>query len=161
MLEARQGIARWFARLDHLDGYTPQTRGQDLNRLLADLLRTWGHRAVADLNSSGNIDVAFAIGHQRYILEAKWERSAIGTGPLAKLQRRVSQRLAGTIGVFVSMSGYSQDALQDLKDGQRLEVLLLGPRTRARAGFGVLYADRAFRCSSRRGALQGKADRLN
>jgi hypothetical protein len=37
----------------------------------------------------------------------------------------VKQRLGGTVGVFASMSGYTDDALNDLKDGERLEVLLL------------------------------------
>jgi hypothetical protein len=104
---------------------TPQQRGQRLNGLLAEVLQSWGHRAQDDLNASGNIDVAFAIGDQRYILEAKWERKRIGIGPISKLQRRVEQRLAGTVGVFLSMKGYTSDALKQLKDGKRLEVVLL------------------------------------
>jgi hypothetical protein len=108
-----------------LEGYTAQTRGQRFNGLLADMFRAWGHRARSDLNHRGNIDVAVAIGHQRFVLEAKWEDKPIVTGAISKLQKRVTQRLGGTIGVFVSMSGYTEDALVDVKDGQRLEVVLL------------------------------------
>jgi hypothetical protein len=77
------------------------------------MFEAWGHQARADLNSRGNIDVAFAIDNQRFVLKAKWEQSPIGTGPIAKLQKRVRQRLGGTIGIFVSMSGYSADAIVD------------------------------------------------
>ena len=104
---------------------TPQARGQRLNSFLAEMLRCWGHRAKADLNARGNLDVVFAIGAQRFILEAKWEASPLPVGPIAKLQKRVRQRLAGTVGLLVSMSGYTSDALDDVKDGERLEVLLL------------------------------------
>lgn len=89
------------------------------------MLQAWGHRARADENENGNIDVAFAIRDTRFVLEAKWEQGRTPIDPIAKLQKRVTQRLGGTIGVFVSMAGYTQPAVDDLKDGQRLEVLLL------------------------------------
>ena len=104
---------------------TPQARGQRFNSFLAEMLRCWGHRAKADLNARGNLDVVFAIGAQRFILEAKWEASPLPVDPISKLQKRVRQRLAGTVGLLVSMSGYTSDALADVKDGERLEVLLL------------------------------------
>lgn len=59
------------------------------------------------------------------MLEAKWLSKKADTGSIAKLQKRVRQRLAGTYGVFLSMSGYSQEALAEVKDGERLEIMLL------------------------------------
>jgi hypothetical protein len=58
-------------------------------------------------------------------MEVKWEAKPTDTGKIAKLQKRVRQRLLGTYGIFLSMSGYSRPALADLTDGERLEVLLL------------------------------------
>jgi hypothetical protein len=127
-LRQLQRLCSEYGRLWSLEGHTYQSRGQRLNGLLAEMLGAWGHRARADLNARGNIDVAFAIDDQRFILEAKWERSPTATGSIAKLQKRVKQRLAGTIGVFVSMSGYTPAALADVKDGERLEVILLDNR---------------------------------
>ena len=120
-----QDLADEYAALCRLEGWTPQRRGQRLNGLLSDMFTAWGHRAASDVNARGNIDVAVALDGSRYILEAKWEDKPIGTGPIAKLQKRVRQRFGGTIGIFVSMSGYTPDALQDLKDGERLEIILL------------------------------------
>lgn len=89
------------------------------------MLRCWGIDAQVSIRAAGEIDVAFAIGIQRYVLEAKWERSKADTGDLAKLQRRVGQRFQGTVGLFVAMAGYSPDALNEVDRGGRLEVLLL------------------------------------
>ena len=108
-----------------LDGFTPITRGQRFNGLLAEMFEAWGHRSLVDTNEHGNMDVVFAIGETRLVLEAKWEEDKTPIDPITKLQKRVKQRLGGTIGVFVSMAGYTGPALRDLKEGERLEVVLL------------------------------------
>jgi hypothetical protein len=114
-----------FVRMQRLQGYNPQARGRRLNGFIADLLSCWGIKSRANERSIGEIDVAFTIGDVRYILEAKWEKSKADTGELSKLQRRVRQRLSGTYGIFLSMAGYSPDALSEVSLGERLEVLLL------------------------------------
>lgn len=120
----RQLISEYGA-LRRLDGHTPQSRGQRFNGLIAETLKSWGINAIASDRSAGEIDVLFAIDGVHYVLEAKWEASKADTGEIAKLQKRVRQRLVGTYGVFLSMSGYSAEALADVKDSERLEVLLL------------------------------------
>ena len=115
-----QDLAAQYARLNKRTGMTPQERGRLFNGLLAEMFQAWGHKARADLNKNGNIDVAVSIGRQRFVLEAKWEADKTSIGPISKLQKRVRQHLrAGTIGLFVSMSGYTPDALHDIKDGER------------------------------------------
>ena len=44
---------------------------------------------------------------------------------MAKLRGRITQRLAGTRGVLLSMSGYSDEALEGIVRGQQLDMLLL------------------------------------
>jgi Holliday junction resolvase-like predicted endonuclease len=123
---SRQPLVDEYARLQRLeDGHTPQSRGRRFNSLIADVLRSYGIAAQVSVRSAGEIDVAFSIGNTRYVLEAKWENTPAHTGHIAKLQKRVRQRLAGTYGIFLSMSGYSGEALQDIAHGERLEVLLL------------------------------------
>ncbi len=120
-----QRLITEYGRLSRLDGYTPQSRGRRFNEVIAAMLRCWGIDAQVSVRSAGEIDVAFAIGGQRYVLEAKWEQSKADTGDVAKLQRRVGQRFQGTVGLFVAMAGYSPDALDEVDRGGRLEVLLL------------------------------------
>jgi hypothetical protein len=114
-----------YGRLRRLDGHTPQSRGQRFNHVIAELLQCWDVQATPGVRTTGEIDVAFTLDGVRFVLEAKWEQPKADTGHIAKLQKRVRQRLVGTYGVFLSMSGYSASALADVADGERLEVLLL------------------------------------
>lgn len=124
-------VAGWRALIDEYgvlvrgEGHTPQRRGQRLNGMIAELFRCWGIEAYADVRSKGEIDVGFVLDGVRFVLEAKWEKGKSDTGQIAKLQKRVRQRLAGTYGVFLAMAGYTAEALADVGDGERLEVLLL------------------------------------
>ena len=114
-----------YARLERLEGHTPQSRGQRFNGVIAELLECWGLEARASARSKGEIDVGFTHEGVRYVLEAKWERTKADFGDLAKLRSRVHQRLSGTHGIFLAMAGYTPEALAGVSDGQRLELLLL------------------------------------
>lgn len=104
----------------------PQRRGQQLNGLVASLFDAWGHRARANEHRGpGEIDVTFAIRDTRFVLEAKWLRAPANEDAIGKLRDRVSKRLAGTIGVMLSMSGYTQPARENMRLGQRLELILI------------------------------------
>jgi hypothetical protein len=118
-------LVKEYGKLKNLEGFTPQSRGQRLNGLIAELFLNWGISAKANLNGNGEIDVAFELAGKHFILEAKWEEKPIDTGPIAKLQKRLRQRLGGTLGIFISINGYTKDALKDLKDGEQLMVVCL------------------------------------
>ncbi len=120
-----QDLISEYGGLRRLEGHSPQTRGQRLNEVVAGMLRCWGIEARTSIRSLGEIDVGFAVGGIRYVVEAKWEQAKADTGHVAKLQKRVRQRFAGTCGIFLSMSGYSREALADVARGERLEILLL------------------------------------
>jgi hypothetical protein len=115
-----------YGRMRRLEGMTPQQRGQRFNEFIAELLRCWGlDRVDASVRSAGEIDVTFAVNGTRFILEAKWEQGPVDYGPMAKLRGRITQRLAGTRGVLLSMSGYSAEALEGIVRGQQPDMLLL------------------------------------
>jgi hypothetical protein len=123
--ENLQALITEYKRLREMEGFTPQTRGQRFNSFVADLLRCWDIDATANIRGSGEVDVAFDWNGRHYILEAKWEKDPVNTDPIAKLQKRVRQRLTGTIGLLLSMSSFTPDAVKDLKEGEQLSVLLL------------------------------------
>jgi Holliday junction resolvase-like predicted endonuclease len=115
-----------FGRMRRLEGLTPQVRGQRFNDLIAELLRNWGlERVQSNVRSVGEIDVAFACDGTRFVLEAKWEKEPVSFEPIAKLSRRIAQRFIGTRGVFLSMSGYTDEAQADMLRGQQPDLLLL------------------------------------
>lgn len=122
-------LQQLFARYRELGrltgGMRPQRRGEEFNRLIAEMLIAYGIKADVSVRGRGEIDVTFKVNGVRFILEAKWESTKTNTAKIAKLQRRVEQRFVATIGIFLSMSGYSREAISDLKDSRRLDVLLL------------------------------------
>ena len=121
----RELIARYGA-MHRLDGFTPHSRGTELNRLIADVLDCYGIRANASARQGyGEIDVTFTTEGIRFVLEAKWEQDKSDTGNISKLQTRVRQRLTNTVGVFMSMAGYTSEAVREVNIGGRLEVLLI------------------------------------
>ena len=122
----RKELIDYYENLKSLNGITPQKRGQDFNGFIARIIDAYGHKAKANnYRGPGEIDVAFAIKGTRYILEAKWENKQISEDPISKFRIRVMQRLAGTVGIVLSMSGFTKGALKNMLRGPQLEVLLL------------------------------------
>jgi hypothetical protein len=120
-----QALIEEYGRLRRGRELSPQRRGERLNHFLSELFGCWGIEAAPSVQGTGEIDLAFELGGRDFVLEAKWEKARVEFGAIATLQRRVQQRLGGTIGLFLSMSGFTPDAVRDLKDGQQLSVLLL------------------------------------
>jgi hypothetical protein len=119
-------LAGEYSSLERLpSGMTPQVRGQLFNGLIAELFTAFGVAAKANQSSVGELDVTFSHAGRRFILEAKWEQRKTSTGPIAKLQRRVEQRMLGVTGVFLSMAGYTEPALHEIDKGRRLDIVLL------------------------------------
>jgi hypothetical protein len=146
-----------YDRLCRLEGCTPQYRGQLFNELIARVLRCHGIDARANRRNIGEIDVSFSVRDVHFVLEAKWLGQKVDTGAVAKLQRRVGQRLNGTHGVFLSMSGYSGEALADVKDGQRLEVLLLDRSHWEEILHGRMHPAELLRLARKSASLEGRA----
>ena len=55
------------------------------------------------------------MGGKTYLLEAKWRKQPIPASDLYAFKGKVDGKLVGTIGVFISMSDYSADAIDALK----------------------------------------------
>ncbi len=121
-----RNLVREYSTLAQLpSSMSPQARGQRFNSLIAELFRAFGIPAESDRRSVGEIDVVFKHAGRYFILEAKWVRGPASFDPIAKLQRRVEQRMAGVTGVFLSMEGYTAPALADIDKGRRLDLVLL------------------------------------
>jgi hypothetical protein len=112
--------------LKSLEGLTEQQRGQKFNSLIAKILNAHQISAISDQRNKGEIDVCFRISDKRFILEAKWEKSRISMDPIAKLGLRINQRIPNNLGVILSMSGYTIDALKQMDQVGRPNILLLG-----------------------------------
>ena len=74
--------------------------------------------------SGEEIDGSFHFGDRTYLLEAKWHGSPIPASSIYTFKGKVDGKLSGTIGIFVSMSGYSEEAVDALTAGKQVNVLL-------------------------------------
>ncbi len=120
-------LARRYTQLRDLEGgLTPHQRGTQLNHLIAEVLAAYGiSTRVSERGDLGEIDVAFSLDGTRFVLEAKWHEQRIDFGPVNLLATRTRQRLEGTLGIFVSMSGYTAPTLDQLgRSGERVRIIL-------------------------------------
>jgi len=70
------------------------------------------------------IDGSFVLGDRGFLLEAKWYGEPLPASQIYAFKAKVDGKLVGTIGVFVSISGYSPDAVDALRVGKTLNVIL-------------------------------------
>jgi len=123
-----RGLITQYGAFSVGQGLTAQRRGWRFESLVADVLRYCGVDAGADVRGSGGrdqIDVVFATGGARFVLEAKWHATPVSADPIAKLFDRLRSRAAGTCGVVLSMSGYTKAAIDEANHNKWPNILLL------------------------------------
>lgn len=120
-------LSRKYRELRMLEGgITPADRGRVFNGFVADVLRAHGITAMDNIRRPhGEIDVAFTLNGTRFLLEAKWEKAKSDGGQLAKLDQRLRESLAGTRGVFLSMTGFTPDAVIGRSTGQQIAIVMI------------------------------------
>lgn len=120
-------------------------RGSAFEKFLESLLKTEELAPRIRLRPTGEeIDGSFHFDLHTYLLEAKWHAEPLPASSIYAFKGKVDGKLAGTIGIFISMSGYSEDAVDALTTGKNLNVVLLDRNDIEAAlnhGFGrVLHA---------------------
>lgn len=91
----------------------PHARGYHFERLLTALFNAWDMDARGGFRQAGEqIDGSFQHGAITYLLEAKWHRAKTGAENLHAFQGKLSERLEGTRGLFVSFEGFTDGALE-------------------------------------------------
>ena len=81
------------------------------------------------------IDGAFEFEGTQFLLEAKWEKKRQGVTPLDSFSKKVERKLENTLGLFISLEGFTDEGLQTfrcsrptviLMDGEDLALILQG-----------------------------------
>ncbi|MFD7645642.1 restriction endonuclease [Kitasatospora sp. NPDC059795] len=116
--------------LEHLqNGLTPQTRGRAFEAWLKKLLKEGNLEPSTSYRPKGEeVDGSFVHRDRTYLLEAKWVADPIPASAIYAFKGKVDGKPVGTIGVFVSMSGYSDDSVDALRFGKELNVILFDRR---------------------------------
>ena len=114
--------------LELISSTNPQQRGFALERVLRDLFTLFDLDPKASFRIVGEqIDGAFTFDNTDYILEAKWQQEPVGTQKLDTLHSKLTRTtLENTLGLFLSINGYSNDAVKAHSSGRRLMILMDG-----------------------------------
>ncbi|MGD1224979.1 restriction endonuclease [Streptomyces krungchingensis] len=90
----------------------PQQRGRDFEGFINQMFALYDlePRAAYSLEYE-QIDGAFSFDTDHYILEAKWWKEAIGRRELDVFKSNIERKGKNTLGLYISMSGFTSDAL--------------------------------------------------
>jgi len=114
--------------LELISSTNSQQRGFTLERILRELFTLFDLDPKASFRITGEqIDGAFTFDNTDYILEAKWQQEPVGTRELDSLYSKLARMtLENTLGLFLSINGYSDDAVKAHSSGRRLMILMDG-----------------------------------
>jgi hypothetical protein len=113
-----------------------QGKGYALERFLRELFDLFDLDAKASFKLTGEqIDGAFTFDSTNYLLEARWRSAQANAADLDVFAAKVTRKLDNTLGLFLSMCGYSADGISAhtrgtpkliLSDGSDLSAVVEG-----------------------------------
>ena len=109
-----------FYRMSTMDNKAK--RGFDFERFLNALFHLFDLDPKCSYKTHGEqIDGAFTHENQDYLVEAKWEKKPMPKASLMTFEGRVSGKLENTLGLYISISGFSEEC----KVRERSKVILM------------------------------------
>jgi hypothetical protein len=107
------------SQLIEVSQMTPQARGYGLEKFLKDLFDAYDLSARASFRLVGEqIDGSFILHNETYLLEAKWQNAPTGVDDLHTFSGKIGQKATWSRGLFVSISGFTEEGLQALGRGK-------------------------------------------
>jgi Restriction endonuclease len=101
-------------------------RGRQLEKIFYAMVDEAGLRPRSSYRPTGEeVDGSFLISGHTMLLEVKWRQDPQPASALYQFMGKVNGKLVGTIGLFVSMSGFSTDAVDALLAGKQLNLVLM------------------------------------
>ena len=101
-------------------------RGFDLEKLLNQLFDLFELAPHSPFRRRGEqIDGAFLLSGDHFLLEAKWQKAQCSLADLRDLDGAVGSSLDNTLGLFLSISGVSKPALSGYLEGNRPRLICM------------------------------------
>lgn len=111
--------------IDSKNKQQAQRRGYALQNLIYSILYHEGLTPRTSYRPKGEeIDGSFYFNHGTFLLEAKWTAGQTPASVTYAFRGKCEGKLIGTKGVFISMSGYSDDAPETLEKGKPISIIL-------------------------------------
>lgn len=133
-LEKRLRIEGVRERLGHLQeeyfallNQNPIERGYSLERLMHGLFDLFDLDPKASFKIIGEqLDGAFSFEGVDFLFEARWRNEQAGAPDLSVFSEKLRAKLENTLGLFLSINGFSDDAVKKHSSGRRLMILMDG-----------------------------------
>jgi hypothetical protein len=101
-------------------------RGYDLEKLLNELFSLFELAPHSPFKRKGEqIDGAFILYREHFLLEAKWQKSPSNLADLRDLDGAVSSSLDNTLGLFIAIAGFTDQALSGYIEGNRPRMICM------------------------------------
>ncbi|ELX8339988.1 hypothetical protein RYY48_005633 [Pseudomonas aeruginosa] len=104
-----------------------QSRGFELERVMYELFELFDLDPKASFKNLGEqIDGAFSLDGTEYLFEAKWQKEPVNKADLAVFSDKVRTKLENTLGIFLSINGFSGDGVSAHQAGGASILLVDG-----------------------------------
>ena len=104
-----------------------QAKGYELEKIMFELFDLFDLDPKASFRNKGEqIDGAFSLDGTEYLFEAKWQKTPSAIQDLDAFSSKIRRKLENTLGVFLSINGYSEDAVVAHSSGQPSVILFDG-----------------------------------
>ena len=115
---------RW-AKLGKMPKRDTRMRGYALEKLLCDLFEAEGLKPLPPLRSKSEpIGALFEHNGRFFQVKCKWLGTPPAASEVTRFVRRVEGKLAGTLGVFISATGFPAAIGEVLRYGKQINLLL-------------------------------------
>lgn len=105
----------------------PQGRGFELERIMYEIFELFDLDPKASFKNLGEqLDGAFTLDGTEYLFEAKWYKELVNKASLAAFTDKVSTKLENTLGIFLSINGFSKDGVAAHQAGGASILLMDG-----------------------------------
>lgn len=125
-------VARFeaFENLESLTGTTPQSRGHQLEDILADVAREEGWEVDKRVRSQGQEhDIIIHKGFHYFLISCEWESNPIQGKEVELLESRVRSRASTTGGILFSMSDFTENCIKEaFAKISSARIILFGPQ---------------------------------
>ncbi len=123
----RDGLEKLNADYLALLSSDHQQRGYKLEAMLRKLFELCDLDPRASFKIVGEqIDGAFTFENTDYLFEAKWQQELVAAADLDVLAGKLSRKLDNTLGLFLSVNGFSEDGVKAHSSGRRIMLLMDG-----------------------------------
>lgn len=104
----------------------PQRRGYEFEKLLIRLFDAYELSPRESFKNTGEqIDGSFNIGNHTYLVEAKWQEKLTPMADLLIFNEKVSGKATWTRGLFVSISGFTTEAIRAFSSGRPTSIIAM------------------------------------